>query len=173
MHEKKYYNIILVAEKTERITIEKLRKKLIGTTLVDHHPPHVTLKRKFTLNDTVTEKDIINLIHDFEIARIQFSFKQPERFGDAIVLPGSSPTLTNKHTEIVSLLQTYTRTVNPEWEGKNFQAHLTIVRDSEHTFPLEDLSLPSNPITLDTLELVEMDPTPNKRFSKLIYSKNL
>lgn len=173
MREKKYYNVILVAEKEARTSIEKLRMKLTGSPLVDHHPPHVTLKRKFTLRDNITEEGIISLIDSFQIPKIQFSFKQPEQFGDAVVLFGFNPILTNKHAEIVSLLRAHTQTVNPEWEEENYRAHLTIVRDPKQQFRLEDLSIESKQITLDTLELVEMDPTSEKRFSRLIYTKNL
>lgn len=173
MYEKKFYNILLIAEKNSRSSLENLRMNLVRSKLVDLHPPHVTIKRKFTLKDNFSEKDLVKLLKNFEISKITFPFDKSERFGDAIVLSGKSTMLLEKHKEIVALLKDHTETVNPEWEGNNFTAHMTIVRDPKNRFHLEKEDLGIKEIPLDEIQLVEMDATPNKIVSRLLYSKFL
>lgn len=147
--------------------------KFIGSKLVDRHPPHVTLKTKFTLKEGFLEKDLIELLQKFEMPKIQFPFEGLDRFGDALVLTGSHPTFLEKHKEIVALLKGCIETINPNWESDNFSPHLTIVRDPENHFWIEKEILGMKEVLLDTLQLFEMDTTPEKRFSRLVYSKEL
>ena len=147
MNKKRFYNIILIAEEKSRASLENLRMNLIGSKLVDLHPPHVTLKRKFTLKDAFSEKDLVALLKNFAMPKIIFPFDKLERFGEAVVLSGKSAILFKKHKEMLEILKNYAETVNPEWEGDNFKAHLTIVRDLENCFHLkkEDLKIKETP----------------------------
>ncbi|MFZ2188771.1 MAG: hypothetical protein WAV73_04380 [Candidatus Moraniibacteriota bacterium] len=173
MTEKKYYNILLIAEKKSCLSLENLRMDLVGSKLVDLQPPHVTIKRKFSLKNNFSEKDLVELLKNFEMSKIIFPFDKLERFGDAIVLSGKNRVLFEKHKELVALLKDYTQTVNPEWEENNFTAHLTIVQDPENRFQIKKEDLGIKEIPLDEIRLVEIDPAPIKIHSRLLYSKIL
>ena len=56
----KNYTIILFPEEKIAKAIEEFRMRTIGQTLVDGLPPHVTFKRRFTLNPKFSENDLIN-----------------------------------------------------------------------------------------------------------------
>ncbi len=170
---KKFYNILLIAEEKSREPLERLRVKFTGSKLVDLQPPHVTIKRKFTLKNGFLEIELIALLQKFEVPKMFFSFEKLEKFGDAYVFTGSNTVLSRKHKEILSLLRDFVDTVNPEWEGENFSPHVTLVRNIESEFFPEWEIMKMKGLFLDMLQLVEMDPSPEKKFSNIVYSQHL
>ena len=62
----------------------------------------------------------------FTVFNIQF--QSIETYGDALVLKGESEEVRRVHENMLNLLYEKITTKNPEYEGRNYGAHLTLFR---------------------------------------------
>ena len=147
-----------------------LRLHYIGEKLVDSLPPHVSLIRRFSINQNYDEQSIINIVKKFNFSKIDLQFKEVKMFSDAIVLTTDNKELFNKHKELVGLLGDIIKTTKPEFEGNNFKAHLTLFRDkSEKEFRLSDFNIKKGLFN----KIVLFEIAPDRSFAKEIFSKKL
>lgn len=167
----KKYVIILEADDATGGMIEKFRLEKTGQKLIDHLSAHMTFKRGFLTDGNFSEADIIGLINDFNMPIQNISFDKIEKFGDAVVLSTNDEDLKKYHKDFCNLTDSKVVTSNPEWEGDNFKPHMTLYRDSSDRSFEDDMIIKE--AVFDKISLYEIDPTPNRSFAKLIFTKKL
>ncbi|EKD23638.1 MAG: hypothetical protein ACD_81C00209G0002 [uncultured bacterium] len=156
----KNYTISLLPDNNTRRAIEEFRINTIGQVLVDSMSPHVTLKRRFVLNDKFSEEDLIHYFKTLRYKKFEIDFAPAEMLADALVLVGKSSELSIAHNRIVEDLQGKILTKNPEWEMENYVIHLTLLRGygAEVTPPILERAM------FDTIALYEIDPGPERSY---------
>ena len=128
--------------------------------LVDSMSPHVTFKRRFVLNDTFSEEDLIHYFKTLRYKRFEIDFGPAEMLADALVLIGKSSELSLAHNKTVEDLQGKILTKNPEWEMENYVIHLTLLRG----YGMEVTPPRLERATFDTMALYEIDPGPDRSY---------
>ncbi|MDD5376760.1 MAG: hypothetical protein PHH16_01450 [Candidatus Gracilibacteria bacterium] len=130
----KDYTILLIPEQEVIKKIQDFRIKHIGTDEVDGILyPHITLKRRFRLGEGLTENDLIQLFKSCIFTVLDIHFQSIETYGDALVLKGESEEVRIAHENLLRLLYEKILTKNPEYEGKKYGAHLTLLRFAKDT----------------------------------------
>jgi 2'-5' RNA ligase len=157
----KNYTIIALPEKKIEIIIEKLRKDIIDQVLVDHLPPHITFKRRFTLNSNFLEIDLINYFKKLRLKKFRVNFTGEERINDVLALAGVSDEMKYAHISLVNDLKGKITTKNPEWEGNEYIIHMTLIRGQ-----VKDVVIPEiKEVNFNTLALYEIDSEPGRLFA--------
>lgn len=160
------YTILLFPDLETNEIIEQFRIKNTGTGLVDSLPPHITLKRRFVLNDNFSEDELVEVFKEQHFVKLNINFAKTEKLGDALVWVGESAELKKLHSSIVKILEGFTKTKNPEWEKENYKIHLTLQRGGEYSDVPE-----IKQITLKRVGLYEIDS--NRGYAVELYSVNL
>lgn len=168
-----HYFFALMPEVRFSGKIEELRMELIGSKLVDALPPHLTLKRRFSLRPNFSEQNLREVLDNFPLSKIFADNNKIERLGEASAIRIENFELKECHKRLYSLLKNNVISKNPEYEDDHFIAHLTLFRDPENKFPANSYSLDINQIVFDTLCLYEIDPTPNRGFAHRIACRYL
>lgn len=148
------YIIMLLPENETAKTIEDFREKVTGKLLVDGLPPHVSLKRPFTLNDGFSENDLVMYFQNLKYKKFAIDFIKTEYLlGGALVATGQSEAVVTAHKDILKDLLGKTTTPNPEWEGDGYIIHLTILRGRHDNINPPQLSR----VAFDRLLLCKLD----------------
>lgn len=171
MNNIKKYVIVLEPRDSDCEIIEKFRLEKIGQRLVDNLPPHVTFKTGFFINKNSSQEDIVNAIESFNLSAQKITFNRVEKFGDAVVLVVEGNDLKEYHKDFLNLIDSNVISVKPEFEGDNFKPHMSLYRDS--SYKKDESNLIVKEVILNKISLYEIDPTPNRGFVNLIYTKNL
>ncbi len=137
MTSSKTYTILLLPEDEIVRKVWCFRTKYTGTNIVDGVPyPHITLKQRFWLNEGFNENDLIVFFKSYGFAILDIHLWSTEIFWNALVLNGKGEEIRKLNENIIDTLGKQIITKNPEFEGKNYQSHLTLFRFS----PDRDLS---------------------------------
>lgn len=154
----KKYVIVLFPQKDVSAIVEDFRIDKIGEKLVDNLYPHITFKRRFSLNRNFSEQDIINYFNSLNYSKFKVDFIGTEVMGDAVVLVGESKELNLAHKKLVQGLKEDIITDNPEWEMENYKIHLTLLRgpviSKNSVVNIEDLKIDQT--ILDRMALYEI-----------------
>lgn len=154
----KKYVIVLFPQKDVSAIIEDFRINKIGEKLVDNLYPHITFKRRFSLNRNFSEQDLINYFNNLSYPKFKVNFINTAVFNDAVVLIGESEKLVVAHKKLVKSLGKNIITDNPEWEMENYKIHLTLLRgpviNKEPPVDIEDPKI--NQAILDKMALYEI-----------------
>lgn len=154
----KKYVIVLFPQKDASTIIENFRVDKTGTKLVDNLYPHITFKRRFSLNNNFSESDLINYFNSLNYPKFKVRFFGTEVLNDTIALIGESEELTVFHKKTVQGLGKNIITDNPEWEMENYKIHLTLLRgpviNKEPFVDIEDPKI--NYTILDQMVLYEI-----------------
>lgn len=168
-----HYFFALMPEVRFSGKIEELRLKLIGSKLVDALPPHLTLKRRFSLKPNFSEQNLKEVSDNFPLSKILADNNKIERLGEAVVIKIENLELKEQHKKLNNILKEKIISINPEYEEEYFAAHLTLFRDPKNNLPANSYSLDINQIVFDALCLYEIDPTPSRSFARKIACKYL
>jgi 2'-5' RNA ligase len=165
----KNYTLLLMVSGVAKEKIEFVRQEQLGTKLVDDLPPHLTIRGRFILKEKVSEEDLVNQINKINIDRLTIASEKVERIGNANVICLVRDEILDTHLKVLSVLEQTTTSIRPEREKENFTPHVTLFRSAE---PFFDFTLPPS-IDFDQLSLFEIDPTVEKKWSKLVTSYSL
>lgn len=163
-----HYFFALMPEVRFSRKVEELRMELIGSELVDALPPHLTLKRRFSLRPNFSEQNLREVLDGLSLSKIIADNNKIERLGEAAVICIENFELKKCHKKLYGLLKNNIISKNPEYEDDNFTAHLTLFRDPKKNLSVNLNNLDINRIVFDTLCLYEIDPTPNRSFAREI-----
>lgn len=168
-----HYFFALMPEARFSGKIEDLRLKLIGRKLVDALPPHLTLKRRFSLKPYFSEKNLKEVLDNFPLSKILADNNKIERLGEATAIRIENLELKECHKKMYGLLKNKVVSKNPEYEDDHFIAHLTLFRDPKNNLSAGLNGLNIKQIVFNAICLYEIDPTPNRRFARKIACKYL
>lgn len=169
----KNYTFIVLPDERARLEAEALRFKHIGRYLVDGLPPHITLKKRFSLVKEASENYLKNILADFNILKLKVTASKPQRLDDAVVLLINSDELSAKRRELLKLLEKTTTSKNLSFENDDYKIHLTLLRDPGRVHDVGAIHWENKEITLKAFCLYEIDPSPDKSLAREIACKNL
>ena len=168
-----HYFFALMPEARFSRKIEELRSKLIGSKLVDALPPHLTLKRRFSLKQSFSEQNLKEVLNSFSLSKIIANNNKIERLGEVAAIKIKNIKLKEQHKKLYGLLRDMAININPEHEDDNFTAHLTLFRDPENKLSPNWNSLDIKKIVFNKICLYEIDPTPERHFAYIIKCRYL
>lgn len=168
------YTFVIMSQMEFSRELEELRTKLIGNKLVDTFPPHLTLKRRFTLARHYSPADLLTVLNNISLPKVVASQNKIMRLREVLIVCIESHELKMYNKALIESLSNMVVTKNPEYEGHSFTAHLILVRDHENKFKESDFSeLKINEIVFNRMCLYEIDPTAERRFANQIACKPL
>lgn len=165
----KNYIIIALPEKEISNAVELFRKNVIGQILVDNLPPHVTFKRRFTLNNEFSEQDLITYFKALRFKKFAVNFVGSEKMNDVIALVGESSEMSVAHGLVIDELGVKITTKNPEWEKDGYKIHMTLLRGLTEEIALPDIKR----TVFDKLVLYDIDSSSERLFANEIVSIEL
>lgn len=168
-----HYFFALIPETRLSGKIEELRMKLIGNKLVDALSPHLTLKRRFSLEQNFSEQNLKDVMNDFSFSSIIADNNKIERLGEVMAIRIENFELKEQHKKLNNLLKEKIVSINPEYEDEHFAAHLTLFRDPKNNLSANLNNLDIKRIIFDEICLYEIDPTPSRSFARKIACKYL
>ena len=115
------YTFLLFPDKEITNKINDFRNKN-GFEIVDGLQPHVSLKRRF-LFDKAGEKDLVDFLHNFQMAKICGKAKKIKRFGDALVLVIESKNISKCHFKIIEELKEKNIIKAGSWGSSKLATH--------------------------------------------------
>ena len=166
----KNYTFVLIPEKITKEKIENLRLEYTGNKLVDGLPPHISIKRRFTLDKDLSENDLKHILDKFNTSKVTVHFNNMQKFSEVFALVGENSKLLDYHKKLLGELEGKVKTKNPTFEGEGFKIHLTLFRGvSPNIAP----NILEKEITFDKICLYELDPSTARSFANKIACKSL